>query len=403
MPHLRRRHLAPLIQKTLRYSPITGIFGHRQVGKTTLVVGLAGQYTTMDQPLALNQASQDPEGFLDVMEAGAKPIVIDECQLAPPLFAVLKEHVRVHPAPGRFLLTGSVRFSSRKAIRESLTGRMIAWELLPMGLSEIHEQPMPDSLMRIARAKSVDLDLKAPRYFSEKTYFEYLQKGGLPGLFAVRDVAIREQKFETQLNTMLERDLKLIVQTTLSYATLRLLLAVLAKSQGAPLELTRLSRQTRISVPTLKRLLTAFESMFLIRIVKTRGTEAKPVVFLEDQGEATFLLEGQKQELTDLLRFCFAALRTQLHYQPGIKTEPFQFRNRGGAHVPLAFRVRIRETDHHLGVIPILGITPTPHDLGSARSFLKSLPSSKVLFVTLEDTDRILSPSSRILSLGKVL
>lgn len=403
MPHNRRRHLEPLIQKTLRYSSITGVFGHRQVGKTTLVESLAGQYVTFDRSASLDQACRDPEGFLNGQETGKKPIVIDECQLAPPLFPILKERVRVNSRPGQFLLTGSVRFSSRKAIRESLTGRMIAWELLPMDLSELHEYALPDSLLRIARSENVDIDLKVPNYFSRKTYSEYLQKGGLPGLFAVRDLGIREQKFETQLNTMLERDLKLIVQTTLAYATVRLLLTTLARVQGLPLDLAYLSRQSRISVPTVKKLLIAFESMFLIRRLKTEGTEAKSVVFLEDQGEASFLTMGQNNELDDLLRFSFANLRTQLAYKTELKGDFFQYRNRGGAHVPLAVQINTGKSKHYLGLIPILGTTPTHHDLGSAYSFLKKFSSSKVLFITLDDVDRILSRSMRVIFIGKLM
>lgn len=403
MPHIRRRHLAPIVQKTLRYSPITGIFGHRQVGKTTLVGKLAGQYTTFDKPASLDQAYRDPEGFLSSHEMSKTPLVIDECQLAPPLFPVLKEHVRIHPKPGQFLLTGSVRFSSRKAIRESLTGRIIAWELLPMDLSELYEYNLPDAVVKIAKAKSIDIDLKAPKYFSHKVYSEYLKKGGLPGLFAVRDLGIREQKFEVQLNTMLERDLKLIVQTTLPYATLRLLLATLANVQGLPLDLANLSRQSRISVPTIKKLLIAFEAMFFIRILHTRGTETKPILFLEDQGEASFLLAGQSHELYDLLRFCFANLRVPLIYKTELKAEFFQYRNRGGAHVPLAVHIKTDNAQHHLGFIPILGTTPTHHDLGSAYSFLKRFSSSKILFVTLDDADRILSPSMRVIFVGKLV
>lgn len=33
MPHYRNRFLTRLIKETLSYSPIVGIFGHRQVGK----------------------------------------------------------------------------------------------------------------------------------------------------------------------------------------------------------------------------------------------------------------------------------------------------------------------------------------------------------------------------------
>jgi predicted AAA+ superfamily ATPase len=280
---------------------------------------------------------------------------------------------------------------------------MIAWELLPMDMSEAHEAALPDSLIRIAKAKTVEVDLKAKKYFSERSYAEYLAKGGLPGIFSIRDVAIREQKFETQLNTMLERDLKLLVSTTLSYSSLRLLLAALAQRQSQPIDLTSLFRQTHISVPTIKKILMAFESMFLIRILKTEGTETKSIVFLEDQGEATYLVNGNVDDLTNLLRFCFANFRVQFKYRSEIKSEFFQYRNRGGAHIPLALHVSFEKRKSTLGFIPILGSTPNHHDLASSYSFLKKYSESKILFVTCEDTDRYLSEKMRIIPVAKLV
>ena len=56
----------------------------------------------------------------------------------PELFPALKEFVRLHKKPGQFLLTGSVRFSSRKANGESLTGRIVTIKIPPLGSGEIN-------------------------------------------------------------------------------------------------------------------------------------------------------------------------------------------------------------------------------------------------------------------------
>src|ERR1035437_9889529 len=132
MPHFRSRHLSSLISKALRFSPIVGVLGHRQVGKTTLCGALGKDYLSFDRAEFLDQGIHSPETLLRSHQA--LPLVLDECQLAPPLFPALKEWVRTHPKPGQFLLSGSVRFTSRKAIRESLTGRIINWALLPLDL-----------------------------------------------------------------------------------------------------------------------------------------------------------------------------------------------------------------------------------------------------------------------------
>lgn len=392
-----------MIRKTLQYSAITGIFGHRQVGKTTFSQEIAGQYVTFDVASILDEALIDPSGFLHKHSSRSRPLVIDECQMAPPLFPALKEWVRTRPQPGQFLLTGSVRFSSRKAIQESLTGRLIAWELLPMDLSEAHEAKLPDSLIRLAKAKTVEVELGTPSYFSHRAYLDYLEKGGLPGVFSVRDLAIREQKFESQLRTILERDLRLLIPTTLPYSSLRHFLAALAQQQTQPLDLAWLSRQSRISIPTISRLLTAFDAMYLIRLIRTEGSQAKPVIFLEDQGEASYLINGNYDDLTNLLRFCFAHFRVQFKYRSAIKSDFFQYRNRGGAYVPLAVHATSDHQRTTLGFVPILGSTPEKQALGSAQSFLKKYPSSKILFITDDGADRILSDKMRVIPLAKLV
>jgi predicted AAA+ superfamily ATPase len=399
MPHLRPRYLQPLLTKSARYSVVTGIFGHRQVGKTTLasLYANSGRYITLDDPLFLDQASTDPKSLLSGQSA--TPLVIDECQLAPALFPAIKEWVRTHPRPGQFLLTGSVRFSSRKAIRESLTGRIIAWELLPMSLSEAHSQPLSNALIQISKSKTIGIDLQPNKYTSSAALEKYLVQGGLPGIFAIHDPGIRRQRFETQINTILERDLKLVLNTTLSYPVLKNLLQVLALAQGTPLEVTNISRQVRISVPTLKKLLTALEAIYVIRIIETEGTEKKPVLFFEDQGEATYLASNRYDEVTQLTRFLFAQIRAQWTYRPEVEGSLFQYRTRGGAYVPFCFRSKYGL----LGIMPILNESPNEGAMASARSFVKAYPNARLLFVHTGKYDQVITSQMRVLGMSKVI
>ena len=394
MPHLRRRHLRDLLGKSLHFSPIVAVFGHRQVGKTTLCEGLAGSYLTLDRREILDQGLHSPETLL--RSGTATPLVIDECQLAPPLFPALKEWVRAHKKPGQFLLTGSVRFSSRKAIRESLTGRTINWELLPMDLSEAHSAPLPEAIPRLLASKRLDFPLERASYFSRGSFANALSHGGLPGVFAIRDPAVRKQRFETQIETLLERDLRLLVQTSLEYRTLRNLLSVLAARQALPLELSEVSRAARISVPALRRLIPSLEAMFVLRVVETEGSRRRPVLFFEDQGEASHLAGERNDTLFDLTRFLFSFIRHQWHYRPELGASLFQFRSRGGAFVPLA----VRSKHGILGLIPMLDEAPGKHELASAQSFLSIYERSRCLFVHLGKSDRTVGAAMRVVPLA---
>ena len=126
MPHLRNRYVQDLIRKAKAHSPLIGILGHRQVGKTTVLESMCKAYVTLDVRSQLILANENPEEFLKLNSKYFQGI--DECQLSPDLFPALKEHVRKNKSPGQYLLSGSVRFTSRNAIRESLTGRIINFE-----------------------------------------------------------------------------------------------------------------------------------------------------------------------------------------------------------------------------------------------------------------------------------
>ena len=140
MAHERKRHVRDLLLQRLKFSPIVGVFGHRQVGKSTLIAKIANEYRTLDDVATLEFAHEQPKKFIQSMKQ--HPAAIDECQMEPRLFPTLKERVRISKRPGQFILSGSVRFTSRKAIRESLAGRMASIECLPFSVSELVQEEL---------------------------------------------------------------------------------------------------------------------------------------------------------------------------------------------------------------------------------------------------------------------
>jgi predicted AAA+ superfamily ATPase len=375
VPHARKRFLQPIFDRLLNAAPIIGILGQRQTGKTTFVTQNCKNYVSLDDSVTLNRAQSDPTSFIeDGAGTHSSPFAIDECQLAPELFPALKDSVRKHPGRGRFILTGSVRFTSRKAIRESLTGRILNLELLPMTLRETLGMPHSQMISKILESKKV-VPLLASSKITQHQMDTYLERGGLPGICFLRDEFARNRLFETHLETLLERDLKLVLQTTLGYRTLRGLLEVLALTQGEPVEFAELGRRVGISVVTLKRLISALEAIFLIRVLPTEGGGRKSVIFFEDQGQASHLAENRYGARQRQVASLFSAIRGHLHYQPELNARAFQYRARGGAFVPLAWHTR----KGTFGVLPILEKRPGKSALGSARSFIKAYPGSRVI------------------------
>jgi predicted AAA+ superfamily ATPase len=371
MPHERPRFLAPLAQKALTHSPIVGILGQRQVGKTTLLQSLSAEYHTLDRASTLTQARADAEMFLRDRRA---PCGVDEAQLCPELFPAAKEHVRLNPRRGQFLFSGSVRFTSRKAIRESLTGRIVSLDLLPFTIAEAQRRPLPHSVKILLRAhRAPDLQSLARQGGGESAFTSYLRCGGLPGICFHRDAHVRDQRFAAHLDTLLNRDLQLIYPTTLPDAPLRALLRYLASTQGQPFNAGEASRRSEISRVTLRRILQAFEGLLLIRPVESVGMRG-PVYFLEDQGLASWLTGTVLESADDLLRGVYANLRQEIHYRPEWRGRISQWRTYNDVTMPLV----IASTQGKLGIIPTLAGEPTPKILGSAKAFLKSHPGAKV-------------------------
>ncbi|MBF0106888.1 MAG: ATP-binding protein [Deltaproteobacteria bacterium] len=410
MPHLRSRYVQHLLKNGLKHKGIVCLFGHRQVGKTTVLSQLASNYITLDRSSELQHATESPENFLVAHASKQLPLAVDECQLAPQLFPALKEHVRTDKRPGLFLLSGSVRFSSRKAIRESLTGRMLTYELLPFSVSELENKPLNTLVLQLLQRKSFDGLRLRPASTSLNKHtraVQYLKNGGLPGICFVRNNRDRNNIFQSQLDLILDRDLRLVCDTSLSLDALNNLVRQLALLQNVPLNLSELAKRTRISPPTLRKIITGLESIFFLRIVRCEGTETHPVIFFEDQGEASYLislrLAGEPTSPTysnlDLERLAFAHLRIPFAYTTGLSWEVIQYRKRGGAYVPFVFRAEGKT----LGFICMQEALPSLGASRSARSFLETYPTAMMVYLHPGKNARVINSQELVLPMQMIL
>ena len=65
------------------------------------------------------------------------PVLIDEVQHAPELFAYIKMNVDKNHEPGAFWLTGSQVFKLMRGVQESLAGRVAVLSLTSLSQAEI--------------------------------------------------------------------------------------------------------------------------------------------------------------------------------------------------------------------------------------------------------------------------
>lgn len=203
MPHDRRRHVVDLILKKLRFAPVVAIQGARQTGKSFLARDLLKArleklvYVSFDQFSAREFATGNPETFLS-QHRGARPLVIDEAQKVPHIFDAIKYQVDRQRIPGQFLLLGSTEFSKLTLIREALTGRMSRVRLFPLNAAETLGLPQK-------KITSASL-LSDPPRVGRADLTTYLERGGMPGIFAVRSDAERQSLLRDWLDLTAERD-----------------------------------------------------------------------------------------------------------------------------------------------------------------------------------------------------
>lgn len=131
--------------------------------------------------------------------------------------------------------------------------------------------------------------------------------------------------------------------------------------------------------------------MLLTGSVRCFSGEKRPSLYLEDCGEAYHLTDSRIDQSTMWVSVVATQLRSifdiPLSGADGAIARLSQFRTGGGAYIPLI----VSRKDRHLGSIPILEIRPTPTELGSARSLLKALPKTRVVFVTIGEGSRLIS------------
>ncbi len=403
MAHHRNRYLKEILDHALKLSPLVGVLGHRQVGKTTLVSTMSDHYQTFDDESLMKAATADTKGFIDQHRKGLT--ILDEVQLVPSLFPALKERVRVNKRPGQFLLTGSVRFTSKKAIRESLTGRILNFELLPFSVSETNHLPLPNSCVSILESKNLESTFPQLESHIKSTkklmddFDIYLERGGLPGITFVRNEKMRGLKVIEQLNTILDRDLRSISPTTLSGSQLLDYCRELSKLQGIPIKYSQLKEKTNISDVVQKRILFALEAIFVLRILPLKGDRNGFIVYFQDQAESLFLSENEIETELNLAAALFRNIRTQFAYRIDQNARYFQFLTRAGVKIPLA----IETSKGKIGIIPIGSAQPNRAQRAGAYSFLKAFENAKIIYASTQFSYEIIDSRSVVLPISALV
>lgn len=294
------RRLAPLLLEALSDRPVVFLNGARQVGKSTLVQGLAhdrgAEYLTLDDPTVLAAVTRDPTGFISGFDG---PIILDEVQRAPELFLAIKASVDRDRRPGRFLLTGSADVFLLPTASESLAGRMEILTLWPLSQGEI--EGAPEGFVDALFARAFTPPGIQP--LSRGDLFERVIRGGFPEVIGKISEARRRAWFKSYTTTILQRDVRDLSNVE-DLSSLPRLLSLLAARSATLLNYAELSRSSGIAASTLKRYFLLLEATFLVQTIPAWSSNLSkrlvksPKILLSDSGLVASTI-GLGSELLD--------------------------------------------------------------------------------------------------------
>jgi uncharacterized protein len=264
---LRTRHLDEL-KRQLAHFPVVAILGARQVGKTTLARQLEKDWVGAKHHFDLedpnDQARLTDASF--VLRELKGLVVLDEIQLRPDIFPLLRVLADRPDTPAKFLILGSAAPELLKHTAESLAGRVVFHELDGLALSEISNS------------------VSAPDWLDIRWL-----RGGFPRALLADDMQTSREWRDAFIRTYLERDLPQL-GIHLPALTLRRFWTMLAHYHGQTWNSSELARALGVSDKTVSRYLDILEGTFMaFRLPPWHANVGKrevkaPKVYVTDTG-----------------------------------------------------------------------------------------------------------------------
>lgn len=250
------------IRRLLAHSPVVGLLGPRQSGKTTLArrvaaMTRASDFFDLEDPADLARLA-DPGLALRPLR---RLVVLDEIQRTPRLFEMLRVLADRRPIPARFLILGSASPELLRQSSETLAGRIAFHTLDGLRLSDVG----PTNLNRL------------------------WVRGGFPRAYAARTDSLSLEWRKNFIRTFLERDLPQL-GFRIEAPRLSRFWSMLAHYHGQTWNAAEFARSLALSEKTVGHYLDVLEKSLVVRVLKPwhenidRRQVKAPKVFIRDSG-----------------------------------------------------------------------------------------------------------------------
>ena len=263
---LIKRLLETDVLNDLETFPAVAILGPRQCGKSTLAK-LIGErfpqflYLDLEKPKDF-QKLQHSDLFFSAHKENI--ICLDEIQLMPDLFSILRSEIDEYRKNSRFILLGSASRELLQKSSQSLAGRIGYRELTPFLTSELIME-------------------------ENFTQTEHWFRGGYPDSYLAKDDVKSSIWRENFIATYLERDIPMLGVGISSFQLKRFIL-MLTGVHGQLVNLSKLGDSLSLSHTTIKNYIDLFAQCYLVRILSpfekkiSKRLVKTPKLYFRDSG-----------------------------------------------------------------------------------------------------------------------
>ncbi len=288
----KKRWITPQVVSGIKSNPVVVLTGARQVGKSTFLLNQkffdSWKYINLDDFNVLEQAESEPLSLWK----NTDNIILDEVQKVPKLLSAVKQTVDKNRQSKRFLLSGSANLLLMEKVSESLAGRATYLYLYPMTQGEMEGRKKPDILSDLFNGELPEEGKIEDG--KQKDIYSLMLKGFMPPLLTLKGKDEYLKWWEGYVTTYLERDLRQLSQIE-SLPDFKRVMEAVALRSGQLINQTEISRDVKVSQPTVHRYINLLETTCHLRRIpaysknRTKRLIKSPKFYFIDPGLANYL------------------------------------------------------------------------------------------------------------------
>jgi predicted AAA+ superfamily ATPase len=251
-----------LLDELLVSFPAISLVGPRAAGKTTTAVRRGGTVLRLDRPDVRRSVAASPDALIAGLRS---PVILDEWQEVPELLGAVKRSVDENPAPGRYILTGSVRAELENQVWPG-TGRLLQVPMYGMSVREVLGRASMTPFIDRLIDSGPDAVTAPEDPLTIRDYLDLMLAGSFPEPSLRMPATARRRWFAGYVEQMITRDVPAVAPHR-DPELLRRFLSVLAVNTAGIAAESTLWTAAGINAKTAQAYQGLFQRMFVLDLV----------------------------------------------------------------------------------------------------------------------------------------